>query len=462
MMSPDVRKEIGFAKEINKRRLEVKIDESEHTAFFKDFFDGCKWIKGENHKEIKERVADLLLKELSGEGAVVVRKAEKPKFTPIKKAESADNKVIDPLHEHIYEKAEVVEPTCKESGYTVYRCECGEEKKSDFTPRRSEHDFRFAERKEPTCTKEGYIKYECAYCDETKTEPLPAKGHDYKLTETKEPTCIENGHKIFRCSVCGDTKVESIKKIEHTYGDWVVTKNPTCEGEGEETKQCSFCGKTETRPVKAKGHNYGKWVISREPTCTDKGEKVRVCTVCGKKDHAEVEPKGHEFSAWQNTADGKTQERICKHCGFSEIEETKKYKKKLIKEYKKEGFIIKHNVLVKYKGYNNKVIIPDGIVKIGKFVFEGRKELESVVISEGVQEIGEFAFYRCVGLKEIVVPKSVIKINKMAFYGCIQLKNINASKFVSIQIEEEIQESLQGGIDNYYELIENNKTSKKI
>ena len=338
MMSPDVKKELDYAKDLNKRRLEVKIDDSEHTTKFKDFFDGCKWIKGVNKDEILERVADLLAKELSGKDNVVVHKVKKIDFTPIQAAKPVEKKIINDLHEHKYVKAETVPPTCTESGYTIYRCECGAEKKGDFTPKRTEHDFKVAERKEPTCTENGYIKYECVYCDATKKDVLPAKGHDYKLSDTKEPTCINDGHKIYKCSVCGDTKVETIAKIPHTFSGWVITKQPTCEKEGEETRQCAFCGKTETRPFPAKGHNYGKWVTEKEPTCTEKGVKARLCTDCGKKDYGEIVPTGHTFSAWQNLPDGKTQERICDKCGYvdkriiAEYKEQKKQKKEQLKK----------------------------------------------------------------------------------------------------------------------------------
>ncbi len=44
MMSDDVRKEIVKARELNKKRLELKLDEKPHTELFKDFFDGVTWI----------------------------------------------------------------------------------------------------------------------------------------------------------------------------------------------------------------------------------------------------------------------------------------------------------------------------------------------------------------------------------------------------------------------------------
>lgn len=44
MLSKDVKREIEYAKELNKPRLECKIDDVEHTTFFKMFFDGITWI----------------------------------------------------------------------------------------------------------------------------------------------------------------------------------------------------------------------------------------------------------------------------------------------------------------------------------------------------------------------------------------------------------------------------------
>ena len=112
MLSTDVKKEMAFAKDLNKKRLEVKIDDSEHNSLFKDFFDGCKWVKGENYEEIKTRVSDLLLKVLSGaDSGVVIHKVKKVDFTPIQEAKAVKRVVIDDLHEHRFQKVQVVPPT---------------------------------------------------------------------------------------------------------------------------------------------------------------------------------------------------------------------------------------------------------------------------------------------------------------------------------------------------------------
>lgn len=39
-----------------------------------------------------------------------------------------------PVHEHEFKKVKIIEPTCESEGYTLYKCECEEEKTDDATP----------------------------------------------------------------------------------------------------------------------------------------------------------------------------------------------------------------------------------------------------------------------------------------------------------------------------------------
>lgn len=62
MLSPDIQEEVNIALEMNKKRLEYKMDDALHTTQFKQFFSGVKWIdaiKTHNFEELKERVYDL-------------------------------------------------------------------------------------------------------------------------------------------------------------------------------------------------------------------------------------------------------------------------------------------------------------------------------------------------------------------------------------------------------------------
>lgn len=69
MLSKDVKKELFYAKELQKPRIEIKVDQKAHTSFFADVFDGLKWIdalQGVNFviDDIKLRVNKEVIKQL--------------------------------------------------------------------------------------------------------------------------------------------------------------------------------------------------------------------------------------------------------------------------------------------------------------------------------------------------------------------------------------------------------------
>ncbi len=93
------------------------------------------------------------------------------------------------------------------------------------------------------------------------------------------------------------------------------------------------------------------------------------------------------------------------------------------------------------------IVIPNGVKKIGKSVFEGCKSIESITISDsvtsisysafsrctslksatignGVTSIGNSAFYNCTSLASIIIPDSVESIDRWAFFGCTSLTSI--------------------------------------
>ena len=95
-----------------------------------------------------------------------------------------------------------------------------------------------------------------------------------------------------------------------------------------------------------------------------------------------------------------------------------------------QGFIVIKNTLFEYIGPGGKVVIPDGVTKIGNDVFEEymfdrisrmpkkRKRLKSVTIPDSVTEIGSNAFQECSALTELTIPDSVTAIGNSAFDQC--------------------------------------------
>lgn len=93
------------------------------------------------------------------------------------------------------------------------------------------------------------------------------------------------------------------------------------------------------------------------------------------------------------------------------------------------NFKIEDQVLVKYIGKEETVVIPDGVTAIGNSAFLSGlwsgSPVVNVVIPDSVTRIGDLAFSSCLRLKSIHIPDSVTYIGKEAFYNCVKLESID-------------------------------------
>ena len=91
-------------------------------------------------------------------------------------------------------------------------------------------------------------------------------------------------------------------------------------------------------------------------------------------------------------------------------------------------FEIQDSILVKYRGKDSDVVIPEGVIAIGDEAFlvayYESSNLTSVVIPDGVTSIGNSAFRDCSKLTSITLPSSVTEIGRFAFSGCHSLHDI--------------------------------------
>ena len=85
-------------------------------------------------------------------------------------------------------------------------------------------------------------------------------------------------------------------------------------------------------------------------------------------------------------------------------------------------FEIKDNVLIKYHGKENYIMLPDGITRIGEYAFCDREnlcmgimEIKGVYIPEGVVSVGHSAFRNCYNLERVSLPESLVRIESFAF-----------------------------------------------
>lgn len=78
-------------------------------------------------------------------------------------------------------------------------------------------------------------------------------------------------------------------------------------------------------------------------------------------------------------------------------------------------FKIEKGVLVDCSIRDKRIVVPDGVKKIGIEAFCALTDLEEVVLPEGVTEIGKRAFLYCTNLKKVIIPKTLKKIKDGAF-----------------------------------------------
>ena len=100
-------------------------------------------------------------------------------------------------------------------------------------------------------------------------------------------------------------------------------------------------------------------------------------------------------------------------------------------------------------GYQETMVVPDGVQKIAKEAFRknhgyGGYRMKQVVLPEGLKTIGIHAFGKCATLENINLPESLTKIEDEAFIGCkglttvsfpAKLKSIGSWAFSGCQLQ---------------------------
>ena len=90
-----------------------------------------------------------------------------------------------------------------------------------------------------------------------------------------------------------------------------------------------------------------------------------------------------------------------------------------------------------YRAQITKVVIPEGVTRIGNCAFYGQMEyatdyrftaLESVTLPASLTAIGHFAFYGCIKLKDFTFPDALGDIGQYAFNSCDGLKDLTIPK----------------------------------
>lgn len=98
-------------------------------------------------------------------------------------------------------------------------------------------------------------------------------------------------------------------------------------------------------------------------------------------------------------------------------------------------FRIEGGVLVKYRGTETRVTIPDTVEVIGESAFEDNTRIELVVIPKSVKRIESYAFWGCDNLDSVVLGQGLTAVDDFAFAGCSGLEQMTIpSNITSIGI----------------------------
>lgn len=100
-------------------------------------------------------------------------------------------------------------------------------------------------------------------------------------------------------------------------------------------------------------------------------------------------------------------------------------------EYDENDFWIEGDILVKYYGSAEDVVIPSCVKIIGDYSFGGCQNIKSVKINDGVTQIKARAFENCYSLKALFIPDSVVFLGAGALKCCTSLERLRLSSYLT-------------------------------
>lgn len=87
-------------------------------------------------------------------------------------------------------------------------------------------------------------------------------------------------------------------------------------------------------------------------------------------------------------------------------------------------FVMEGSTLVKYRGTEKNVSVPDTVEVIGESAFEDKTHIELVVLPNSVKRIEAYAFWGCDNLDTVVLGRGLTEVGDYAFAGCKGLEQM--------------------------------------
>ena len=94
-------------------------------------------------------------------------------------------------------------------------------------------------------------------------------------------------------------------------------------------------------------------------------------------------------------------------------------------------FMISNGHLIKYKGKDKSVTIPDSVTAINNYAFSGCTSLTNVVIPDSVKILNDSVFEGCENLTSVTISNSVTRIGSWVFDGCLKLTSVSIPSSVT-------------------------------
>lgn len=93
-----------------------------------------------------------------------------------------------------------------------------------------------------------------------------------------------------------------------------------------------------------------------------------------------------------------------------------------------ENFEIREHVLVRYRGLEPEITVPQEVTEIGEGAFSNCHFAEKICLHDGITKIGNHAFGGCRALREVKIPDSVTELGEYTFQYCDRLNRVKFSE----------------------------------
>lgn len=192
-----------------------------------------------------------------------------------------------------------------------------------------------------------------------------------------------------KCTECGEADPNHV----HSYTE-SITKQPTCTDTGVKTFTCA-CGDSHTETMPVTSHNYVDGV----------------CEECGAEDPDAVKVTDGLFDAEGNSL--ASWDSLVNDYGFDISSDSGQALKTVLNTYSELSGA-------------TKLVVGDGVTKIGNGALQSCLSITEVVLPEGLQSIGNEAF-EVTRIESIDIPASVTSIGSNALHFTTSLTDINVA-----------------------------------